>query len=57
MERYGILKDIYGGGGLDMEKSEMLLVEMFKEWCVKKKVKDTFANYIWWKDNVLNKGR
>ena len=55
MERYGILKDIYGG--LDMERLEMLLVEMFKEWCGKKKVKDTFANYIWWKDNVLNKGR
>ena len=55
MERYGILKDIYGG--LDMERSEMLLVEMFKKWCSKKKVKDTFANYIWWKDNVLNKGR
>lgn len=40
-----------------MERSEIVLVEMFNKWCKNKKVKNTFVNYIWWKDNVLNKKR
>ena len=28
----------------------------FNNWCNNKGVKNSFVNYIWWKDNVLNKG-
>lgn len=39
-----------------MELSINLLVKMFNNWCNSKGVKNTLVNYIWWKDNVLNKG-
>lgn len=39
-----------------MDQSINLIVKMFNYWCNNKGVKNTLVNYIWWKDNVLNKG-
>ena len=39
-----------------MDQSIILMVKMFNNRCNNKGVKNTLVNYIWRKDNVLNKG-
>ena len=39
-----------------MEQSINLMIKMFNNCCNSQGVKNTLVNYIWWKDNVLNKG-
>ena len=38
---------------MDVSATNMIL--KFNRWCENKGVKNTFANYIWWKANVMNK--
>ena len=38
---------------MDVSATSMIL--KFNRWCENKGVKNTFANYIWWKSNVMNK--
>lgn len=38
-----------------MEYTLKYMVEMFNKWCGNNNVKNTFENYIWWKDNILNR--
>ena len=40
---------------MDVSATNMIL--KFNRWCENKGVKNTFANYIWWKANVMNKKR
>lgn len=38
-----------------MERSVMIMVQRFNNWCNITGVKNSLVNYIWWKDNVINK--
>ena len=38
---------------MDVSATNMIL--KFNRWCKSKGVKNTFANYIWWKAKVINK--
>ena len=38
-----------------MNSSVKTMVQMFNNWCNNKGIKNSFANYIWWKDNIMIK--
>lgn len=38
-----------------MEQSMIIMVKGFNNWCKAKGVKNSFVNFIWWKDNIMNK--
>ena len=38
-----------------MNSSVKTIVQMFNNWCINKGVKNSFVNYIWWKDNIMIK--
>ena len=38
-----------------MISSVKTMVQMFNNWCIKKKIKNSFVNYIWWKYNIMIK--
>ena len=38
-----------------MISSVKTIVQMFNNWCTNKGVKNSFVNYIWWKDNIMIK--
>ena len=38
-----------------MNSSVKIMVQMFNNWCNNKSVKNSFVNYIWWKENIMIK--
>lgn len=38
-----------------MNQSVISLVQRFNNWCDVTGVKNTFVNYIWWKNHIINK--
>ena len=38
-----------------MNSSVKTMVQMFNNWGINKGVKNSFVNYIWWKDNIMIK--
>ena len=44
-------------GDVNMEKDLKATIALFIKWAKEKDVKDSFVNYIYWKDNIYLKRR